>query len=136
MDMKESPPVRHCPCCGQGLVMRQRPKVDLPTNTLLYDTWAVHLSPSEAEVLTVLSEQMPAVVSYERLRIGVYGLYDGADHPVDKDSCIETWICHLRAKLKPIGLKIVTHRGRPETNRAAGHPGAFNLTWGTDARAA
>ena len=118
----ENSPVQHCPCCGQNLAMRQMPKVDLNTNTLLYDTWAIHLAPSEAEVLMVLLRQMPALVSYERLRIGVYGTQEG---PENEEKCIYQWVFRLRRLLKPTGLKIVTCWGE-----------GFYLTWATDARAA
>ncbi len=119
----ESPPMRHCPCCGQSLAMRQMPEVDLDTNTLLYDTSAIHLTPSEAEILTVLLRQMPSVVSHERLRMGVYGTQDG---PEDEHGCLTVFVCRLRQRLKPVGLKIVNHSGE-----------GFNLTWATtDARAA
>ncbi len=121
--MSEHPPVQHCPCCGQRLVMRQRPHVDLTTDTLLYNTWAVHLTPSEAELLNMLLKQMPAVVMHDRLRMAVYG-DQGGGH-VDEDACIKVWLCRLRRVLKPTGLEIVTH-----------YREGVSVRWGAEVRAA
>ena len=100
--------MNRCPCCGQTLAVRAKPKIDLTWNTLLYGDQAVRFTASEAELLAVLLQHMPNVVSREQLITGIYGFQDG---PGNESSIIDTWICHIRPRLKAIGLQIITHRG-------------------------
>ena len=109
--------MQHCPSCGQRLAMRAGPKVDLGTNTLFFDNLAIHLTPSEAELLSVLLEHAPSVVSWDQLRIGIWGFQDGPENP---DACIRTWIYNLQPRLKSADMQIIRHWGR-----------GFSLTWRT-----
>jgi DNA-binding response OmpR family regulator len=93
-----------CPCCG---AKTDRPMVvDLATNRASVGTKVASLTPQCAEILYVLAESYPGTVSNETIIRRVWG---HMDEPQYVNKCVQTQICHLRSRIKPLGLRIRNH---------------------------
>ena len=91
-----------CPTCGAGL-KNQQMQVDLDTNTFLIRGQCVYLRAKEAELLSVLVDRAPAVVTHGTLTERLWG----ASEPGDARKNIEVHVCRLRRALAPVGCSII-----------------------------
>jgi len=85
-------------------------ELNADTGELTYEDKSISLTPIETEILKVLIENEPKVVSREQLLVKVWGTSLGETRTLDAH------ICRLRAKIKELGINpslIVTirHRG-------------------------
>lgn len=84
--------------------------VDLASNqvTAPWVIGAVHLTPREAEVLTILCT-IPGPVPIGRIIARVYG----DQEPDHGRKAVHVYVYHLRKKIAPMGLIIRTHGSVP-----------------------
>ena len=95
-----------CPTCGRKLPESLSLRVDLEVGVAVANGKAVMLTPTEAELLTLIASTGTRVASTEFLMAGLYNL----DEP--DENIIKVWICHLRKKLSKIGVTIETVWGK------------------------
>lgn len=69
--------------------------------------WFIHLSAKEAMCMSLLCRAAPRVLTRSAL---LEALYVVEEQPAEKT--IDVFICHLRAKLAPIGIDVETEWGR------------------------
>ena len=97
-----------CPLCGN-------PTSALPLTVLPERGMVVAggqfalLTGQESAVLQKLAQDFPRIISREALMTWLYSLrIDQEPEP----KIIDVWVCKLRKKLKPLGIRIDTSRGR------------------------
>jgi DNA-binding response OmpR family regulator len=95
-----------CPTCGQKLPPRQELRVDSEIGAAVANGRAVMLTPTEAELLTLIVSTGTRVATNDFLISGLYNL----DEP--SGEIIKVWIHHLRKKLSKIGVSIETVWGK------------------------
>lgn len=97
-----------CPLCGSAIA--ELPVTILPERGMVVGNGNfATLTGHEAMLLTRLAEVFPRMVSKEALLEWLYQL--SADDEPDL-KIIDVWICKLRKKLKPLGIRIDTTWGR------------------------
>lgn len=97
-----------CPLCGSRI--DDLPLSLLPDRGMVVAGGKFVLLPSaEMALLARLAEIWPRVLSKEAAMTCLYSLRPG-DQPDIK--IVDVWICKIRRKLKPLGLRIDTSWGR------------------------
>lgn len=91
-----------CPTCGNP-VEPSKLLVDLNNNTATRLGVTVHLSPTEAEIMSVLDNFYPRRVSPPHLIAAVYG---AGDEPSNAVAVLSVVISKMRAKLGLIGVAL------------------------------
>lgn len=96
-----------CPCCGQTLPVSDELIVDAGGIVVRRGRFAT-LTQNEHSILLSLQQAAPRIRSKEQLLVDLY--WDEHEEPEIK--IIDVWICKLRKKLRPLGVKIDTVWGR------------------------
>lgn len=105
-----------CPTCGAPY-QAERPLVDLERNLFICRQGQARVTPREAEVLSVIVEGFPRVVSVSRIVARVYGVLE----PDSAVGCVRVIICRVRPSLRKLGWAIRTGSARGYAlERAAG----------------
>lgn len=101
------PPDCACPLCGQ-------PIAEMPLTVLVERGMVVGegrfvvLTTHETMLLQKLVDDFPRVVTKEALMMWLYSLRIDREPEI---KIIDVWICKLRKKLKPLGVRIDTSWG-------------------------
>lgn len=96
---------RPCPCCGQPLPPREI-AVDLNSNTLMVGEQHLKIKTRIAEVLSVIIDAWPEIVTRERLSTKVWGLYE-----IPSEKAVEVHISNARKLLRPLGWTVKNQYG-------------------------
>lgn len=96
-----------CPCCGQGVIVN-RPLINLDLNVISFNGRIAVLTGREAEIVFVLAREMPHSVSHAKLEDAVWGPHRG----LMARNLVSVMMTHVRPKLVPLNLRIVTIHGR------------------------
>lgn len=91
-----------CPTCG-STYEASLPRVDLGRNILITVAGHTKLQPREAEILTVLIDRFPAVVSVDDL---IFALFGYSEETSDPWNLLRVYISRLRRILEPLGWTI------------------------------
>jgi DNA-binding winged helix-turn-helix (wHTH) protein len=112
-----------CPCCNQRIRNPAPILLSLTTNQVSVRGRTVTLSPTEADVLSVLLDAMPLPVSRERIIVRVWGATSSEHVEIN----VRVHICKLRRALRVCGLRIdhVKDRGWSLNDCATGRPRAM-----------
>ena len=99
-----------CPCCGHV--------VSLKTNSISFDYWKgqvfkgdiqIQLEPMEADLLKILLDSWPKVISREKILLGLYGGNYSDNKFSDKFGVL---MVKLRRKLKTFDIEVQNIRRR------------------------
>lgn len=96
-----------CPCCGQMTTPTTEVEVDLFNNRIRYGSESIQVKARLAKLASILAEKMPAYMTHEHIATKMWG-----DAEIDVDGNLKVAVCHLRAKLKPLGLTVSNSWGR------------------------
>jgi DNA-binding response OmpR family regulator len=103
---RDQTPPDKCPCCGAALEA-VKPRVDFNSNTLLVGDKVLKLRPKEVEVMSMLIEAFPRVVTTDRLIAGAWGHRE----PDSAYSCLKQYMWRLRNTLEGTSLSIANVMG-------------------------
>src|SRR5690349_7797078 len=91
-----------CPACGHAVDPHEL-LVDLNNNTVTRFGLTVFITPTEAEILTCISEAYPTRLKTARLIERVYGAWE---RPEGGRRSLQVTICKMRRRLAPLGITI------------------------------
>ena len=100
----------NCPLCGHELEKVTRVVFEEESNSILLDGKAVKATPSVKQVLLILIEKSPRVVSRESLMDSIYGLFSEEEEPADK--IIDVFIAKVRTTIRDSNYEIETIWGK------------------------
>lgn len=95
-----------CPRCGAET--DHKVIVDLDLNTIASSLGSAKLTPIQTEIVYVLINHMPNVISVDSLITAVWG----DTKPINVKSSLQVNLHKIRKTIKPLGLEIVTARAR------------------------
>lgn len=91
-----------CPCCGQHFEFK-KVHVSLETNAISFGDQTVFLTPQLAEIMSVLAEHAPMVVTNDLMFERVWGGLSDTEPKI-----LKVQIRKLRQALEPLPLKVET----------------------------
>lgn len=91
-----------CPTCGNVVPDREL-IVSLEANTVICNGRSAKLTSQQAEILHILANAAPRVVTIDAIIAGIYG---SSVEPETSVVLIRTHICKIRRKIAPLGLTI------------------------------
>jgi DNA-binding response OmpR family regulator len=95
-----------CPLCGQSVRWQSEFDVSLDANVAVVNGRPIRLQPREAEVLSVIAEAAPRVVSRDLL-----SLRCDPDREFE-ERLFDVYVCRLRKKLRRTDFTIEGVKGR------------------------
>lgn len=98
-----------CPACGAALKQDGKTRIDLDDNYIEHNGRVTFLTATMAEILFILHQKAPGVVTNASLVHHVYGQGEG---PQDADAVIKVQISKANKKIAGLGLAIENSWGR------------------------
>lgn len=107
--------VMECPCCHRPIAADSQMAVDYDTRTVTRNGKALVLAGKQWETFACFAKKFPAPVTNEMLMDVLYG--DDPDGGPDSLNIVSVVKFHLRKKLEPLGIGIVSTGGPGSTSR-------------------
>jgi len=100
----------YCPLCGHELHNTHHVRMEPETGFILLDGQALKLEARTRQILWILIEKSPRVVTRGFIMDEVYGLENSDDEPDEK--IVDVFICRARKEIKHSNYEILTIWGK------------------------
>ena len=107
--------ISECPCCHRPIAADNQMVVDFDARIVMRNGKALTLVGKQWETFAFFARKFPAPVTNEMLMDVLYG--DDPDGGPDALNIASVVKCHLRKKLKPLGIGIASIGGPGSTSR-------------------
>ncbi|KKM61530.1 hypothetical protein LCGC14_1530780 [marine sediment metagenome] len=97
-----------CPLCGHEIPADCPARIDLDAKAVVYKGRFTVLTTRQMDILSVLIDAHPRVVTKEHIMDRIYFLSQDAA----EEKIVDVFVCKMRAALKGLGIEIVTHWGK------------------------